>query len=396
MHNTNFQVCFNCKHTNARIGELRLKHGNVSTPVFLPVGSQGSIRSLTPDDLEQIDTEMILCNSYHLFLRPGVAIVEKAGGLHNFMKWNRPILTDSGGYQIFSLSSFNKIKDDGIYFRSHVDGSEHFITPELSIDIQEKLGADIIMALDICPPNPTNRHDIEYAVEVTSQWAKRCIFAKHNTEQLLFGIIQGGIYNDLRTKSAEQITSFDFSGYAIGGLSLGEPKSDMWAVVDHTISSIPVNKPRYLMGVGSPEDIINGVSMGIDVFDSALPTRVARNGAFFTKTGRINIKHAQYRDQFNPIDKDCQCYTCRNYTLAYLHHLFKCEELLAYRLATIHNLFFINGLINGIRDSIKSGDFLEFKDNFINNYHTTDEESRIDQKMRGLETRRNRVIKYFQ
>ena len=378
-----FKVVNHCTSTNARLAELALLHGTVQTPVFLPVGSQATVRSLTPGDLEEIGIKMILCNAYHLYLRPGVEVIGKAGGLHKFMGWDKPILTDSGGYQIFSLSSFRNITDDGVTFRSHIDGSEHHITPEYAIRLQERLGADIIMTLDVCPASTTGKEHLEKALSITTQWAERCRQSHNDTGQQLFGIIQGGVYPELRKLSAQQITAIDFPGYAIGGLSLGEAKSVMWEMVEHTVQFMPVDKPRYLMGVGSPEDIFEGVARGIDIFDCALPTRVARNGALFTYGGRKNIKRAACQDVMGPVEAACGCYTCRNFSAAYLHHLFKCEELLAYRLATVHNLFFMNNLLDEIRVSIKENRFSDLKNAFMNRYQTTDEDKRLEQKLRS-------------
>lgn len=390
MSDNQFKIINNCTSTNARLAELALLHGTVNTPIFLPVGSQATVRSLTPDDMEEIGIKMILCNAYHLYLRPGVDLIVKAGGLHKFMGWKKPILSDSGGYQIFSLSSFRKITEDGVLFRSHIDGSEHRITPENSIWIQQNLGADIIMVLDVCPDSGLKKENLARTIPITTRWAERCRQAYQNNGQLLFGIIQGGIHPELRKASAEQITVLDFPGYAIGGLSLGEPKSDMWDTVDYTVNLMPCDKPRYLMGVGSPEDIFEGVTRGIDIFDSALPTRVARNGALYTRKGRINVKHSLYQDKMEPIEASCGCFTCTNFTIAYLHHLFKCEELLAYRLATIHNLFFMNNLLNEIRRSIKDNRFEQEKSDFLSGYKTTHEDARIEQKMRSVEIKRGK------
>lgn len=383
-----FKVINHCASTNARLAELALLHGTVNTPVFLPVGSQATVRSLTPDDLEEIGIKMILCNAYHLYLRPGLEVIGKAGGLHKFMGWDKPVLTDSGGYQIFSLSSFRKITDDGVMFRSHIDGSEHHITPEYAILLQEKLGADIIMTLDVCPESTTSKEHLEKAVALTTQWAKRCQQSHNDTGQHLFGIIQGGVYPELRKLSAHQVTDIDFPGYAIGGLSLGEAKPVMWDMVEHTVQFMPVSKPRYLMGVGSPEDIFEGIARGIDIFDCALPTRVARNGALFTYGGRKNIKRSTYRDVMEPVEVTCGCYTCRKFSAAYLHHLFKCEELLAYRLATIHNVFFMNNLLDNIRASLRENKFFELKNGFMNRYQTTDEDKRLEQKLRNMQGKR--------
>lgn len=396
MTDNHFKVVQDCSSSGARLGELTLLHGTVQTPIFLPVGTQATVRSLTPDDLEQMDIKMILCNAYHLYLRPGVEIIGKAGGLHKFMGWEKPILTDSGGYQIFSLSSFRDISEEGVSFKSHIDGSEHHITPETAIGIQESLGADIIMVLDVCPESTAKKDHLINAMGYTARWAERCLKAQKRTGQLLFGIIQGGTYPELRKQSAEQITSLDFPGYAIGGLSLGESKAEMWSTIDCTVQYMPAGKPRYLMGVGSPEDIVEGIGKGIDIFDCALPTRVARNGALFTKSGRKNLKRAYYRDKLGPVEEGCKCYTCSNFSAAYIHHLFKCEELLAYRLATIHNLYFMNKLVLDIREAIGNGNYAKFKDKFLADYQTTDEERRIDQKLRGLETKKDRNVADFQ
>ncbi len=396
MSNRIFQLQVTCTESRARLAELEMLHGKVQTPIFLPVGSQATVRALTPGDLEEIGIKMILCNAYHLYLRPGIEIIEKAGGLHKFMSWDKPILTDSGGYQIFSLSSFRKITTDGVVFRSHIDGSEHHISPEYAVSLQEKLGADIIMALDVCPESTARKDLLTAAVAYTTEWAGRCFRAHADNGQLLFGIIQGGLSTELRKLSAEQITGIDFPGYAIGGLSLGETKSSMWETVDRTTESMPHNKPRYLMGAGSPEDIVAGVGKGIDIFDSALPTRVARNGALYTRAGRKNIKHAVFSDKFEPIEESCGCFTCRNFTQAYIHHLFKCEELLAYRLATIHNLFFMDSLLSDIRGSIKEGKFSTFRDKFLAAYKTSDEDRRIEQKIRSVEAKRRKGVEDFQ
>ena len=371
--------------TPARVGELATSHGIVPTPAFLPVGSQGTVKTLTPEDLKSLGVAIVLSNSYHLYLRPGIDTIERLGGLHQYMAWDGPILTDSGGYQLFSLARLCQVTDDGVLFRSHIDGSEHHLTPELVVELQERLGADIIMALDECPAYDEDMAKVRKAVERTYRWAERCRKHHKRSDQLLFGIIQGGISPELRQLSAGGITSLGFPGYAIGGLSLGEPKELMWSMVDETMPLLPQDKPRYLMGVGSPEDIVEGVSRGIDLFDSALPTRVARNGALFTMRGRQNILKAMYRTKGGPVDTGCDCYTCRTFSAAYLHHLFKCEELLAYRLATIHNLRFIVRLIQRIRDAIQQGTFSDFKNDFLGQYQVTDEEVRLAQKQKWLD-----------
>ena len=360
----------------------------MTTPAFLPVASQGTVKTLIPEELKDLGIAMILSNTYHLYLRPGIDVVEKLGGLHRFMGWNGPILTDSGGYQVFSLARLCKVMDDGVTFRSHIDGSEHRLTPELVIDFQQKLGADIIMVLDECPAVDASLTKVREAVDRTSRWAERCHKHHKNSNQLLFGIIQGGTSPELRQQSAKAITSLDFPGYAIGGLSLGEAKELTWSMVDETMPFLPQDRPRYLMGVGSPEDIIEGVSRGIDLFDSALPTRVARNGALFTLQGRQNIRKAIYKTKKGPVDADCDCYTCRTFSAAYLHHLFKCEELLAYRLATIHNLRFITRLMLKIEAAIQQDNFVAFKNDFHAKYRVTDEEVRLAQKQKWLNSTR--------
>ena len=385
-----FKVSKTCPDTQARLGGLVTNHGVVTTPAFLPVASRGTVRTLIPEELKDIGVTIILGNTYHLYLRPGIDALAKLGGLHRYMAWDGPILTDSGGYQIFSLARLCKITDDGVTFRSHIDGSEHDLTPELVIELQQVLGADIIMTLDECPAIGASMAKVCEAVERTSQWAERCQKHHQSSTQLLFGIIQGGIYPELRQQSARAITSLDFPGYAIGGLSLGEPKELTWDMVGGTMPFLPVDKPRYLMGVGSPEDIIEGVSRGIDLFDSALPTRIARNGALFTMRERINIRKAIYRTKEQPVDADCDCYTCRTFSAAYLNHLFKCEELLAYRLATIHNLRFITRLTQQIENAIQRGTFPSFKNDFLNQYKVTDEEVRIAQKQKWLNSPRHR------
>ena len=386
-NSNNFRLIQTCSHSKARAGELITPHGLVPTPVFLPVGSQAAVKTLTPDDIKDIGFSMVLSNTYHLYLRPGIAVIEKMGGLHKFMAWDRAILTDSGGYQIFSLSSLRKVDDDGVTFRSHIDGSQHLITPELIIQFQEALGADIIMVLDECPAHDAGFEKVQRAVNRTYQWAERCQRAQKRRDQALYAIVQGGVFPELRQQSAEHLTSLGFSGYAIGGLSLGEPKRVTLAMTEVTVALLPEDKPRYLMGVGSPEDLLEGIAGGIDLFDSALPTRVARNGAFFTHRGRVNIRNAGYSRMEQPVDPDCDCYTCRTFSAAYLHHLFSCDELLAYRLATIHNLNFINNLMSKARSAILNGTFASFKDNFLAGYQPTNEQIRIDQKQKWLKSR---------
>ena len=385
--NHNFRLIQTCPQSEARAGELLTPHGAVPTPVFLPVGSQGAVKTLTPEEVKALGINMVLANTYHLYLRPGIGVIEKLGGLHKFMAWEQTILTDSGGYQIFSLAPLRRVSDEGVIFRSHIDGSEHHITPELIVQYQESLGADIIMALDECPTYDDSLEKVEEATERTHRWAERCQKAHQRRDQALYAIVQGGIFPQLRRQSAEYLTSLDFPGYAIGGLSLGEPKEVTLAMIEETVALLPESKPRYLMGVGSPEDIIEAIARGCDIFDSALPTRVARNGALFTWQGRRNISNAAYSQMEQPVVPGCNCYTCRNFSAAYLHHLFGCDELLAYRLATIHNLGFITDFMAKIRGAIEDGTFRSFKDNFLANYQPTDEQIRLSQKQKWRERR---------
>lgn len=359
----------------------------------MPVASQGTVKTLTPDELKDIGISIVLGNTYHLYLRPGIDVIEKLGGLHRFMAWDGPILTDSGGYQVFSLARLCKVTDEGVTFRSHIDGSEHQLTPELVIEFQQKLGADIIMVLDECPASSASMTEVHEAVDRTSKWAERCRRHLRSSDQLLFGIVQGGTSAQLRQRSAKAITSLDFPGYAIGGLSLGEAKELTWSMVDETMPFLPPDRPRYLMGVGSPEDIIEGVSQGIDLFDSALPTRVARNGALFTPGGRQNIRKAAYKTKKGPVDADCDCYTCRTFSAAYVHHLFRCEELLAYRLATIHNLRFITRLMQKIEAAVQQDNFVDFKNEFLGRYQVTDEVVRLAQKQKWLDSPRHNTTR---
>ncbi len=382
-----FHLIQTCPDSSARAGELITPHGTVPTPVFLPVGSQGAVKTLTPEEVKDIGMAMVLANTYHLYLRPGIAVIEKMGGLHKFMGWDKAILTDSGGYQIFSLASLRQISDEGVIFRSHIDGSQHLITPELIIQFQEALGADIIMVLDECPAYDDSFEKVQKAMSRTHQWAERCQRAQKRSDQALYAIVQGGAFPQLRRQSAEFLTSLEFPGYAIGGLSLGEPKRVTLSMTEETVALLPENKPRYLMGIGSPEDLLEGIARGIDIFDSALPTRIARNGALFTWQGRHNIRNTAYSQMEQPIDRDCNCYTCRTFSAAYLHHLFSCQELLGYRLATIHNLSFINNLMYKIRDAILNGTFNSFKDSFLASYQPTDEDVRLNQKQKWLKSR---------
>jgi len=371
----------------ARAGELFTAHGMVPTPVFLPVGSQAAVKTLTPEEVRDTGFGMILANTYHLYLRPGVDVIAKMGGLHRFMAWDGAILTDSGGYQVFSLAPLCRVTDEGVTFRSHIDGSEHFLTPELAIQYQEALGADVIMVLDECPAYDVSQPKVRRSLTRTHRWAEKCLRAHQRSDQALYAIVQGGIFPELRRDSVEYLAVLDFPGYAVGGLSIGEPKETTLAVVERTAALMPELKPRYLMGVGSPEDIVEGVARGIDIFDSALPTRVARNGALFTGRGRLNIRNAVYSKMERPVDPDCDCYTCRSFSAAYLSHLFRSDELLALRLATIHNLRFISSLMGKIRSAVLDGTFSTFRHDFLSNYRTTNEQVRFEQKLKWLKGR---------
>jgi queuine tRNA-ribosyltransferase len=379
-----FEIVKSCPRSGARAGLINTPRGTLPTPLFAPVGSQGTVKTLTPDELKAIGVKMVLGNTYHLYLRPGISAVESLGGLHRFMSWDSPVLTDSGGYQVFSLAPLRRVDDEGVQFRSHIDGSEHFFTPEKVVEFQGRLGSDIAMPLDECPPYGGDRASIGDAMERTHRWAERSLSCHRRRDQALYGIVQGGTYPELRRESAASLVSLGFSGYAIGGLSVGEPKKVTLEVVEETTSCLPRERPRYLMGVGSPEDLFECVARGVDIFDSALPTRTARNGALFTSLGRCNIQNTRFRNVDEAIDAGCGCYTCRGFSAAYLHHLFKSRELLAYRLATIHNLSFIIGLMERMRQAIVNGGFVELKDAFLARYRTTDEETRMLQKQKWL------------
>lgn len=380
---------FHLKKTEdkARLGELVIRGKKVQTPVFMPVASQATVKTLTSDDVREIGFGIVLSNTYHLYLRPGIETIERLGGLHKFMDWDGGILTDSGGYQVFSLSRLRKLTDEGVMFRSHIDGSEHLLTPELAIKYQESLGSDIAMVLDECPAHDETVDKTRLAMKRTHLWAKRCLDTHSRDDQALFGIIQGGLFPELRRESAEYLSSLDFPGYAIGGLSIGEPKEVTGEVIDATLPYLPEDKPRYLMGVGSPEDLFEGVSRGIDMFDCVLPTRVARNGSLFTAKGRVNISNARFTRMEEPVDPGCNCYCCRALSASYLHHLFNTKELLAYRLATLHNLTFIHNLMEKIRASINEGTFDSYKKEFLSGYRTTNEQVRINQKEKWLKSR---------
>ena len=385
---TGFSFNVDTSNSGARLGELNTPHGQVNTPAFMPVATQATVKTLTPEEVSHSGAEMILSNAYHLYLRPGVETVRKLGGLHQFMKWNGPILTDSGGFQAFSMGSLGKADEVGIRFRSHVDGSEHRFTPRVAIKNREGLGADIIMCLDQCIAYGETREAVVAAMNRTHRWAlisqQTHDESKESYQQALFGIVQGGIYPDLRTESVAALSEIPFDGFAIGGLAVGESKSQMYEIVDLVSNLLPVGKPRYLMGVGSPEDLVESVARGVDMFDCVLPTRVARNGALFTKYGRINVGNRRFAQQTEPIEEDCDCYCCVNYSAAYVWHLFKAKEILGLRLATVHNLRFLQKLMSGIRISIEQNQFSEFRNKFWEQYIPTDEATRQAQKQKWL------------
>ena len=362
-----FTFDLEARQGSARAGVFHTPHGDIPTPIFAPVGTQATVKAVTPVQLEEIGAKLVLSNTYHLYLRPGADLVAEMGGLHQFMRWPNPILTDSGGYQVFSLSEMNKIDEDGVTFKSHIDGSMHRLTPEKSIEIQEKLGADIIMAFDECAP-PYDRAYNERAMARTHAWAQRCLQAKQRPDQALFGIVQGGVFPDLRAQSAEFISSLGFPGHAIGGLSVGETKDEMNAMLEVVNPILPQDKPRYLMGVGSPEDLINGIARGVDIFDCVLPTRLARHQAAMTRTGRVNLMNAEHARVQRPIDEACGCYTCQNFTRAYLRHLIVAKEMLAATLISIHNLWTLLQLVRDARQAIFDGTFDTFAADFLANY----------------------------
>ncbi|MFZ7132004.1 MAG: tRNA guanosine(34) transglycosylase Tgt [Eubacteriales bacterium] len=364
-----YELIKECKQSGARLGKLHTPHGVIDTPIFMPVGTQATVKSMTPEELEKIGSQIILSNTYHLYIRPGHELIQKAGGLHQFMHWDKPILTDSGGYQVFSLGDLRDIQEEGVTFKSHLDGSKHFISPEIAIEIQNALGSDIIMAFDECPPYPASYEYTQRSLERTIRWAIRCKKAHKNVRnQALFGIIQGGVYKDLREKSVYEMKDLDLPGYAIGGLSVGEPKEIMYEVLDYTIPLMPKNKPRYLMGVGSPDALIEGVIRGIDMFDCVLQTRIARNGTAMTTEGKVVVRNATYSEDFSPLDNGCDCYVCQNYSRAYIRHLIKANEILGARLITYHNLYFSLKLMKNIRQAIKEDRLLDYKAEFFNMY----------------------------
>jgi queuine tRNA-ribosyltransferase len=368
-----YELLKRCRHTMARRGRLHTPHGTIETPVFMPVGTQATVKTMAPWELREIGAGIILSNTYHLHLRPGEELVQEAGGLHSFMRWDGAILTDSGGFQVFSLADLRKITDEGVQFRSHLDGSPRFFSPESVMRIENALGADIIMAFDECPPYPASREYLEVSLRRTLDWARRCKAAHARPdEQALFGIVQGGEHRDLRRAAVEALVEMEFPGYAIGGLSVGEPKPLMYEILEFTTPLLPADKPRYLMGVGSPDDLFEGVQRGVDMFDCVLPTRIARNGTVLTSRGKLVIRNAQYAKDMSPLDEDCSCKVCQTFTRAYIRHLIKADEVLGIRLTTYHNLYFLLRTMENIRKAIEEDRFLEYKKEFYKSYGYND------------------------
>jgi queuine tRNA-ribosyltransferase len=361
-----FELLKRDRITAARLGKMTTAHGVVDTPAFMPVGTQGTVKSMLPEEIKNCGAQIILGNTYHLYLRPGHELIRKLGGLHKFINWPHPILTDSGGFQVYSLGALRKITAGGVMFNSHIDGSKHLLTPQKAVEIQEALGSDIMMCLDECTPYPASEKETKKSLELTAKWASLCKKVKKSDEQALFGIVQGGTYLDLRKQSLEETVVLDFDGYALGGVSVGEPKEMMYAIAETITPLLPENKPRYLMGVGTPEDILFGVSCGIDMFDCVMPTRSARHGLLFTNKEKIVIRNARFREDNAPLDETCDCYTCRNYSRAYLRHLFIAKEILAMVLNTIHNVHYYLHLMEQIRDALDKDSFIEFKNEFLN------------------------------
>ncbi|MEI7668002.1 MAG: tRNA guanosine(34) transglycosylase Tgt [Erysipelotrichaceae bacterium] len=371
-----FEVTHVCKQSGARTGILHTPHGDVITPMFMPVGTLATVKHISPEELEELKVGVILANTYHLWLRPGEDVIKEAGGLHQFMQVKTPILTDSGGFQVFSLADSRKITEEGVSFKNHLNGDSLFLSPEKAIQIQNDLGADIIMSLDECPAYPATHEYMQQSIERTLRWAKRGQDVHHNINQALFGIVQGGDYPDLREYCAKALVDMNFFGYSIGGTSVGEDKETLYKMIDYSITHLPLNKPRYLMGVGSSDAILEGVLRGVDMFDCVLPTRIARHGTLMTSTGRLNISNAKNERDFNPIDKDCDCYTCKHYSRAYLRHLIRCEEGLGQRLLSIHNLRFLIKLTEDIRLAINEDRFLDFKEAYFKLHHLNSINSR--------------------
>jgi len=369
-----FKIIHKDTNSKARVCKLQLGHGEVETPVFMPVGTNGTVKTFLHHELHEMSQEIILSNAYHLYLRPGLDVLENTQGLHNFINWNKNILTDSGGFQLFSLSSLNKIKDEGIHFSSHIDGSKHFLTPTDVIKIQNVIGSDIMMVLDHCTSADTNYKDAVKALERTTNWAEESIkyfnSVRENSYQKIFGIVQGNFYTDLRKRSAEELKELNFDGYAIGGLSVGEKKEKFLEILEYTSPFLPDEKPKYLMGVGTPEDILSSVENGIDMFDCVFPTRIARNATVLTNNGRINIRNEKYKFDLDPLDNECECFICKNYTRSYIRHLFKAKEISACRMTSYHNIYFMKNFLNKIKEAILEDKFLEFKNNFLKKYTT--------------------------
>lgn len=359
-----FRVQAVCPETGARAGELVTPHGIIETPVFMPVGTRATVKAMSPREMEEIEAQIVLSNTYHLYLRPGVELIEKAGGLHSFMNWHRPILTDSGGFQVFSLSGINRIKEDGVEFSSHLDGSRHFMTPELATRVQEGLGSDIAMCFDQCVELPCDEETARKSVERTLRWARRCKEVHRRDDQALFGIVQGALFDDLRKDCARELISMDFPGYSIGGLSVGESHDEMYRILDLLNPILPQEKPRYLMGVGFPTNLVEGVARGVDMFDCVLPTRNGRNGTLLTSRGKFNIKHSRFEEDWGPIDPDCDCYACKEFSRAYIRHLYRSGEMLGARLCSWHNLRYLISLMKGAREAILEGRFPQFRDGF--------------------------------
>ena len=367
MSSLKFELIKESGKSKARRGRITTLHSTIETPVFMPVGTQATVKALKPEEIRNMGADIILSNTYHLYLRPGHEIIKEAGGLHRFMNWSGSILTDSGGFQVFSLGKLRKISEEEVAFRSHIDGSAHMLTPEKAVEIQTALGSDIMMAFDECAPYPADRNYVKNSLERTTRWLKRCKEAHKNTEeQALFGIMQGGMYHDLRKQSAEEVVELDLPGYSIGGLSVGEPKEVMYDIMDECVDYLPKDKPRYLMGVGSPDCLIEGVARGIDMFDCVLPTRIARNGMVFTSEGKLSIKNKKYERDFTPLDHKCDCYVCRNYSRAYLRHLFKANEILLSMLLSHHNIYYLVNLMKEIRHAIEEDSFEEYRARFYN------------------------------
>jgi len=363
-----YELIHTCAQSGARLGVLHTPHGDIQTPIYMPVGTAASVKAMTSREMEEIGTQILLSNTYHLHLRPGEDLVAEAGGLHQFMDWHKPILTDSGGFQVFSLAGIRTIREEGVTFQSHLDGSRHFIGPETSMDIQQKLGADIAMAFDVCSPYPCDYATAKENMERTHRWAERCKAHHTREDQALFGIVQGAFYKDLRIESAKRLSDMDMIGYGIGGLSVGEPKPIMYEMLEEMMPYMPTNKPRYLMGVGTPDCLVEGVLRGVDMFDCVLATRVARNGTALTSSGRLVVRNAQYARDFTPIDPTCDCYACTHFTRAYIRHLIKAGEITGARLISIHNLRYLIRLMEQIRQAIAEDRFLDFRREFYEKY----------------------------